>query len=470
MKATTSFLTSTDIGLTVNRFSQDLELIDADLPEALQSTIIAFISCIADGVLVFVGSSYIAAVIPVVIIIVYFIQSFYLRTSRQLRFLDIDAKAPLFSQFLEALSGLPTIRSYGWGPSYKERNKAALNASQKPYYLLFCIQRWLNLALDIMVACLAVVLVAIATTLRGKSSSAFLGVALFSMVSFSSSLNQLIKGWTVLETAIGAVARIRAFALSTTPEDLSGETGSVPPEWPKNGGISFLDVSASYENSSEPVLKDINLEIKPGEKVAICGRTGSGKSSLVSTILRMLELDNGSITIDGIEISTIPRHEIRGRLNTLPQEPFFLHGDVRLNIDPLENKDDDEIIEALEGVGLWDYFKSKGGLDEELVDDTLSNGQRQLFCLAGQDAYEATSSVDSETDELMQKIIRAEFKDQTIIAIAHKLHTILDFDKVAVLDKGKLVEYNAPHTLLQTDGSAFKALYGSSLHSDSDGL
>jgi ABC-type multidrug transport system fused ATPase/permease subunit len=198
-------------------------------------------------VLVFIGSTYISTAIPVVLVIVYFIQIFYLRTSRQLRFLDIDAKAPLFSQFLEALSGLSTIRSYGWGDSYKERNKAALLASQKPYYLMFCIQRWLNLILDLMVACLAILLVALATTLRGHTYSSFLGVALFSIVSFSGSLNQLIKSWTVLETAIGAISRIREFALHTPAEDLSHETGSVPPEWPKDGAVSLRQISASYE-------------------------------------------------------------------------------------------------------------------------------------------------------------------------------------------------------------------------------
>lgn len=144
----------------------------------------------------------------------------------------------------------------------------------------------------------------------------------------------------------------------------------------------------------------------------LTSQTLSGKSSLVSTILRMLELDNGSITIDGIDISTIPRHTIRSRLNTLPQEPFFLPGDVRLNIDPLENKDDDEIIEALEGVGLWDYFKSKSGLDEELVDDTLSNGQRKLFCLA---RARCTSSsiliIDEATSRFIQSFL---FKHRNI--------------------------------------------------------
>ncbi|RDL41711.1 Cyclic peptide transporter [Venustampulla echinocandica] len=474
MGATTSFLTSTDLGNTINRFSQDLELIDMELPEAFQSTIIAGLSCIAEGVLVFVGSSYVAACIPVCIIVVYFVQNFYLRTSRQLRFLDIEAKAPLFSQFLEALSGLPTIRSYGWGAEYQRRNKIALDASQKPYYLMFCIQRWLNLVLDLLVACIATLVVAVATTLKGKVSSSFLGVALFSIVSFSGSLQQLITEWTLLETAIGAVSRIRAYVVRTQPEDQVSETDDIPEHWPKDGQVQFHNVSASYQSSSEPVLKDINLLIEPGQKIALCGRTGSGKSSLVSTVLRMLDLDKGSITIDGVDISKISRYEIRSRLNTLPQEPFFLHGDVRLNMDPRGSETDEKIIDALKSVRLWDFIEAKGGLDMELSEDILSHGQRQLFCLARATCKtssilimdEATSSVDSETDELMQQVIRSKFEDQTIIAIAHKLHTILDFDKVAILDKGRVVEFDAPQALLVREGSAFKRLFESSARSD----
>lgn len=218
-----------------------------ELPEAFQSTIIAGLSCIAEGVLVFVGSSYVAACIPVCILVVYFVQNFYLRTSRQLRFLDIEAKAPLFSQFLEALSGLPTIRAYGWGEEYQRRNKIALDASQKPYYLMFCIQRWLNLVLDLLVACIAILVVAIATNLKGRVSSSFLGVALFSIVSFSGSLQQLITEWTLLETAIGAVSRIRSYVLRTQPEDLESETDYIPENWPKDGEVQFHSVSASYQ-------------------------------------------------------------------------------------------------------------------------------------------------------------------------------------------------------------------------------
>ncbi|RDA85904.1 hypothetical protein CP532_2703 [Ophiocordyceps camponoti-leonardi (nom. inval.)] len=466
MRAPTSFLTSTNAGTTLNRFSQDLELIDNDLPMAIDQTIFQFFSVIASAVLVFIGSGYVAAAIPFVFVALAVIQFYYLRTSRQLRLLDIEAKAPLFSQFLETLNGISCVRAYGWSHRYEDRNHEALNASQRPFYLLWCIQRWLTLVLDLLNAAIAILLVGVATNVRG-GSSAFLGVALFNVIALSSSLQTLITEWTQVETALGAIKRIRSYVLTTEDENLPGEDGPVPDEWPQQGEITFKDISASYGPTSEAVLKGISFTIKPGEKVAICGRTGSGKSSLVAATLRMLEVESGSISIDGIDISTIPRQEVRSRLNTVPQDPFFLHGSVRQNVDPLEMADDERIKEVLRTLNLWSIFDNEEGLDGEVTQETLSHGQRQLFCLArsmikaGKVVVmdEATSSVDAETDELMQRVLRHEFQGRTVITIAHKLHTVLDYDRVVLLDRGRIVETGNPQELLETPDSAFRKLY-----------
>ncbi|KAJ5139829.1 P-loop containing nucleoside triphosphate hydrolase protein [Penicillium atrosanguineum] len=473
MKATTSFLTSTDIGATTNRFSQDLELIDEELPSALELTNQAALSCIVEGFLVFFGSSYItAAVIPVCILAVYYVARYYVRTSRQIRILDIEAKAPLFSQFLEALSGLPSIRAYGWAEHYQRQNQIALDASQRPYYMLKCIQRWLNLVLDLIVAAIAVIVIAVATSMRGNSLN-LLGIALFNIVNFSSTLQTLVTEWTGLETSIGAVSRIRSYVQTTQTEDLDSETESVPDYWPGYGNVEISNVSASYDETSDPVLQDINLKINAGEKVALCGRTGSGKSSLISTVLRILDLKSGSISIDGVDISRVSRSHVRSRLNTIPQQAFFLYGTIRLNANPEGNMEDEDIINSLRAVNLWSHVESKGGLDEEMSEGFLSHGQQQLFCLARAICKpsrilvmdEATSSVDSETDKLMQQVIRTHFKDQTIIAIAHKLDTILDYDKIAFLEQGRVVEFDTPKALLSREGSAFKAMFDSFRHS-----
>jgi len=186
----------------------------------------------------------------------------------------------------------------------------------------------------------------------------------------------------------------------------------------------------------------------------------------VLALFRMLDLNNGSIIIDGEDISEFPRQDTRFRLNAIPQDPYFLYGNVRLNMDPYETSTDELIIRALTKVELWTILESKGGLDAKLDSDSLSHGQRQLFCLARsvlRDSKvvvldEVTSSVDQKTDELMQRIIREEFANKTIIAIAHRLETIMDFDRIAVLDRGILIECDTPAALLARQ-SAFKQLY-----------
>ncbi|KAJ5361079.1 hypothetical protein N7541_001923 [Penicillium brevicompactum] len=436
-RAKTSFLTSTDAGNTTNRFSQDLELIDDELPCALELTINSVLSCVIEAFLVFFGSSYITvAVIPVCAMAVYYVATFYVQTSRQMRLLDIEKKAPLFSQFLEALGGLPSIRAYGWVGDYQHRNQTALDASQRPFYLLYCIQRWLILVLDLLVAAIAVIVISVALSLRGSTSNNLLGIALFNIVNFSWTLRALVNNWVDLETSIGAVSRIRSYEQQTATEDLDSETQVVDEDWPQKG---------------------------------------LGKSSLLSSLLRILEAKSGSIFIDGVDISRVSKAHVRSRINTIPQQPFFLHGTIRLNANPEGTATDDKIIESLRVVNLWSHVESKGGLDADWSDELLSHGQQQLFCLARAMCKssnllimdEATSSVDSETETLMQSVIREQFKERTIIAIVHKLHTILDFDKIAFMDKGRIVEFDTPTALLSREGSAFKSLY-ETFHSECD--
>ncbi|KAG8427479.1 hypothetical protein J3459_006657 [Metarhizium acridum] len=468
IRAPISFLTSTDAGTTLNRFSQDLELIDNDLPQALDQTIFQLLSAIVSAVLVFIGSSYIGAAIPLCIVALGFVQFYYLRTSRQLRLLDIETKAPLFSQFLETVNGISCIRAYGWSEAYMQRSCMTLNVSQKPYYLLWCIQRWLTLVLDLFNAGLALLLVSIATNIHGSATS-FLGVALFNIVTFSSTLQTLVTEWTQVETALGAINRIRSFVLNVKNENLPGENHQVPESWPATGKVLFDNISASYKSNHEAVLNEISFEVESGQKVAICGRTGSGKSSLIATLLRLLEIDSGEIWVDGIDISTIPRQEVRRRLNTVPQDAFFLAGKLRDDLDPFQLATDDRLIEVLRAVSLWEIFEPIGGLESDIEEELMSHGQRQLYCLARAVIRqspilvldEATSNVDADTDKAMQALLRSEFKDQTILSVVHKLQSVLDFDRVMLLENGRMVESGNPRELLSTPGSAFLALYQS---------
>jgi len=188
---------------------------------------------------------------------------------------------------------------------------------------------------------------------------------------------------TQLETAIGAVSRTKSFEASTLPEKLPDENSTPPANWPSAGRVEIKDLAVSYKpESGEDVISNLNLTIQPGEKIGICGRSGSGKSSLVLALFRMIEITHGSILIDGSDIAKIPRQEVRRRLNATPQDPYFLHGSIRLNLDPWETQTDEEIERALQKVKLWDLVRGRGGLAADMDVDFLSHGQRQLFCLA----------------------------------------------------------------------------------------
>lgn len=444
-------------------------MIDSELPYSFVDLTLSLILAIMGAVLMCLSAGYFAATMPVVILAVWVLQKYYLRTSRQMRLLDLEAKSPLYSHFIESLTGLVTLRAFDWAENFQERNLRLLDNSQKPYYLLFCIQRWLALILDLLVAALAVILMVLVVKLRSDISGGFVGLALLNVMSFNENLATIIKEWTNLETSFGAVARLMSFSATTVSENLPEETQTVPENWPDKGAVEFKNVSASYTPSSNLVIRNLNMTISPGEKIGICGRSGSGKSSLIISLFRMLELAPGSsITIDGIDISTLPRQLVRSRLNAIPQEPFFVKGTIRSNADPYSVHTDAAIINAIQKVHLWSLVQAKGGLDSQLEADFFSHGQRQLFCLARAILRkskvvvldEVTSSVDKVSDALMQKIIRGEFEGCTIIAVAHRLDTILDFDRIALLGGGRLVEMDTPERLLGRE-SAFKELFNS---------
>ncbi len=382
LAAPVSFFSTTDTGVTLNRFSQDLQLVDMDLPISALNFFTAFVLCIAQIILIGISSVYAAISFPVWFVALYLIQKFYLRTSRQLRFLDLEAKSPLYSQFSEIIAGLTTVRAFGWQRDLEKKNSFLLDQSQRPFYLLFAVQRWLQLVLDLLVAAVAVMLMVLVVELRGLLSGAYVGIALLNVILFSQNLKLVLQYWTMLETHIGAISRIKNFSATTTGEDLPNENAVLPPDWPAKGAIEFRSVSAGYD-SSRMVLNDLTLSIQAGEKIGICGRTGSGKSSLIMAIFRMIELQSGSIIIDGVDISTIPRREVRSRIIGLPQDVFLLNGTVRLNVDPYKRSTDKAIITALLDVRLWQAIKgAKGGLDANIETLNLSHGQKQLLCLA----------------------------------------------------------------------------------------
>ncbi|KAM0196950.1 hypothetical protein ACHAPI_005499 [Fusarium lateritium] len=387
ISAPLSFLNNSEAGSLINRFSQDLRHVDIILPIASSIFLFEVAACFGAAGLAMAAVSWFAISIPFVIAILVAIQRFYVRTSKQLRLLEIEHKAPLFGHFLETINGLATIRAFGWTQPYTDKVLTRIDEAQKPSYLLNCIQRWLTLVLDMVVAFLTVILVVFAVTLREKINPSLLGIALVNMMRLGTNMKGIVLNWSILETSLGAVARIRMFCSAAPNEQKIGEDSEPGEHWPRDGGLEVQNVDVQYEHTSEPVLRGLSFNIKPGEKLGICGRSGSGKSSFVQALLRMAEIVNGQISLDGEDISSMPRYLIRQRLSCLTQDPFVFSDTIRANLDPCNASSDEEIRNALERVGIWSVIQAKvdddkDPLDEKMDENFLSHGQRQLFCLA----------------------------------------------------------------------------------------
>ncbi|KAJ5957023.1 hypothetical protein N7501_011302 [Penicillium viridicatum] len=463
LRAPLWLFTTTDTSTILNRFSQDMTLVDQVLPMAAFTTTFDVYNVIAGAALIASGATYVAAIIPFCMLGIYMIQKFYLRTSRQMRHLDLETKSPLYRLFTETASGIITVRALGWKEDLMNEHLHNLDHSQKPYYMLYCIQRWLNVVLDIFVACIAIVLVGFALGFSNTASQGSIGLAMLNVMEFNQSLSMLINSWTGLETSLGAIARVKDFLAEAKAEGSEMEDEIPTNEWPKRGYIQMTGVTAKYnvcDVQSQPAIRDVNLELQPGQEVLITGRTGSGKSSLILTLLHLLDLESGRITIDGMDLSRIPRRALRSRIVTIPQDPVELPGSVRYNLtqfSSLEARsgDDEEAMKGtLERVGLWETVSKRGGLDGELTDVGLSGGQKQLFSLARALLAvqsikaeggivlldEPTSSVDGETEVDIQRIVREEFAKHTIVLVSHRLDAAMDADIVVVMEGGMVTE------------------------------
>jgi ATP-binding cassette subfamily C (CFTR/MRP) protein 1 len=468
-----------------------MALIDMQLPMALLQTADGFMICIAQTILITTSSKFVAAFIPVAVVVLYLLQSFYLRTSRQIRLLDLEAKSPMYTHFLETLSGLTTLRAFNWQYAWDERSRELLDRSQRPVYMLYCIQRWLGLALDSMVAICALLIITLATQLNQSASSSggALGVALVNLLTLSNMLSYLIRAWTDLETSIGAVLRVREFESSTPSEIFPNESQGLPDDdWPRYGAIKFQNVDASYSipsvssevtdrSLSSPVLKNITLKIPAGSHVGICGRTGSGKSSLLLTLFHLIEITSGVLSIDDVDIRNLNRNTLRSRLVAVPQSPELFPGTLRSNLDPESYFTDDVIIAELQRVELWTLIQSRGGLRAEADQTPLSHGERQLFALACALLRrqtlrysaetggilildEVSAPVDVETELRISRIVREQFAGWTVLSVAHRLSTIRESDLVIVMDSGRAIEFGKLADLEGIKGSFWREMVG----------
>lgn len=462
LRAPMSFFDTTPIGRIVNRFSGDISTVDDTLPQSLRSWMMCFLAIISTLIMICMATPVFAIIIIPLAIIYVAVQVFYVATSRQLRRLDSVTRSPIYSHFTETVSGLPVIRAFEHQQQFMKQNEMGIDTNQKCLSSWITSNRWLAFRLELVgnlvVFSSALMMVIYRDTLSGD----VVGFVLSNALNITQTLNWLVRMTSETETNIVAVERITEYI--KVENEAPWVTDKRPPAgWPHKGEIQFSNYQVRYRPELDLVLKGINCDIKSMEKIGVVGRTGAGKSSLTNCLFRILEAAGGQITIDGIDIASIGLHDLRGKLTIIPQDPVLFSGSLRMNLDPFNNYSDEEIWRALELAHLKSFVAGlQHGLSHEVSEagDNLSIGQRQLLCLGRALLRkskilvldEATAAVDLETDQLIQTTIRSEFSHCTVITIAHRLHTIMDSDKIMVLDNGNIVEYGSPEELLESAG------------------
>ncbi|KAJ5696868.1 hypothetical protein N7536_007280 [Penicillium majusculum] len=368
------------------------------------------------------------------------------------------AKAPLYAQFLETTEALATILALHWQQGFADQNAELLNKSQNPFYTMYSIQQWLQVVLDLLMAGLAIVLVTLAIFVSKKTRSGALGVALVNLLSFNAKLASLITNWTQLETSLGAIMRVKQFVTDLQLQPARNEI-ACPEGWPWEGRVEFRRVSSSYGGHvSTPVLRSVSFSLGGGQKLGICGRTGSGRSSLLACFFSLVTITSGEIFIDGVDISTLPKEKLHSALVPISQNPLTIPGSIRENLalGITSTIDDSAMVSALKEVGLWYQIRDHGGLSANIDTTNLSNGQRQILCIARTILFpgkiiimdEPTAGFDEHTEGLATELLREKLKGLTIISITHQINTVMDSDLVMAMNHGTVSELGAPQELL----------------------
>ncbi|KAK8134988.1 hypothetical protein PG984_007000 [Apiospora sp. TS-2023a] len=485
------YFSQTNNGSILNRFSQDIQLIDKQLPGAFQTVVTQVFKLLMQILFLCLAEKWLALSLPTCVVVVYAVQRLYLRTSRQLRFLELESRAGVLSSFLESVEGLETIRAFGWSSTVVRENVACVDKAQRPEFLLLCLQRWLGVVLDMLAAGIATSAVVIAVSFRDSVTGAQVGIALNVMLVANSTLLKLVESWTAMETSLGAVARLKALEETIPSENGAAWDLEPPGDWPLKGRLVIKDITASYRTVA---IQNLSLNVSAGQKLIIFGRTGSGKSTLLLTLLRLLELESGSIELDGIDTQQVRLSLLRERcFITLSQDPLFLANEtIRFNLDPGSSASEDGIVSALTRTGLWPHFRAAstdGDDDDEnaarhqsamprsvsgknailnrrlALFPEMSVGQTQLFALSRALIKaatlrhrsggalrpvvlldEATSSLDSKTESAIYRIIDEELTahGHTVIIVAHRLGVLQEYtkrgrDTVVSMANGKLV-------------------------------
>ena len=497
LRAPLRWLDITPVGRILNRFTADFAAIDSRLGNDLGFLlyqIVQLIGIIVAGLFVSVWMLLIALILFAVCS---WITARFLVGAREIKRLESNAKSPIFEQFGTALVGIGTIRAYDKVDVYVERMFENIDAHARAFWYLWLFNRWVAFRLNVIGAGFAI-LVAAVIVFSGIDAS-LAGFALSFALQYSNALLWTARCYANVELALNSVERV--FEYSKIPTEKQEATINVPAAWPTKGQIEVSNLVAGYASDLPPVLKGLSFAVERNQRIGVVGRTGAGKSSLTLALFRFLEASEGSICIDGIDVSKISLHDLRSRVAIIPQDPVLFSGTLRSNLDAFDEHTNSELYDALERVHLA-QSTGTSSRDEHLVPSgpaegssstaavpatdvninvfaslssrisegglNLSQGQRQLLCLARAIVSrpkimvldEATSAVDMATDVLIQRSIREDFRDSTLLVIAHRLSTIADFDRILVMEDGRAVEFDSPRALLakKEKGSVFKGM------------
>ncbi|KAL8940293.1 MAG: hypothetical protein Q9216_002879 [Gyalolechia sp. 2 TL-2023] len=482
IRAPLRWLDTVPVGRVLNRFSGDFAVVDSKMGNDVSFMLYQVIQLVGITVAGLFVSPYMLLPALGLLILCLFVASRFLSGAREVKRLESNAKSPMFEQFKSALAGIGTVRAFAKAEDYADRLFDMIDAHARTTWYIWLFNRWLAFRLNIIGASFAI-LVAVVVVSTKDIDASLAGFALSFALQYSGAITLTIRQYTNVELAMNAVERIVEYSKIPTETQ---EGSDVPAAWPTEGRLQIDGLVAGYASGLPPVLKGLSFTIDKNQRVGVVGRTGAGKSSLTLALFRFLEAWEGSIVIDGIDISKISLQALRSRLAIIPQDPVLFSGTVRSNLDAFDEHGDAELYDALERVHLIrgtgnvsrrgsssaigmarpgsldtnsNIFSSlsshisEGGLN-------LSQGQRQLLCLARAIVSrpkimvldEATSAVDMATDVLIQRSIREEFGDSTLIVIAHRLSTIADFDRILVMSDGQAVEYDTPRNLMAKRG------------------
>lgn len=467
LRAPMSFFDTTPIGRITNRFSKDVDTMDNALTDALRMFFLTM--CMIISVFILIIAYYYYFVVALVPLIVAFLFSaaYYRASARELKRHEAVLRSTVFARFGEAVNGTSTIRAYGVEKQFAKRVNDSVDSMDGAYFLTFANQRWLSTRLDALGVILVFTVGILVVTSRFSINPSIGGLVLSYILSIVGMVQFTVRQLAEVENNMNATERIHHYG-TELEEEAPLHLGDVRSSWPEKGEIVFDDVQMRYRDGLPLVLKGLSMHVRAGERIGVVGRTGAGKSTIMSTLFRLVELSGGSISIDGINIAKIGLNDLRSRLAIIPQDPTLFRGTIRSNLDPFNQHTDLELWGALRQadlVGAEQTMEDDAGrvhLDTAVEDEGLnfSLGQRQLLALAralvrGSQIIvcdEATSSVDFETDQKIQKTIVRGFKGKTLLCIAHRLKTIIGYDRILVMDQGNVAELDRPVNLYDQGG------------------